>query len=45
MQQITDNNDDSFNGDADEKGNFSRPSHWGSVMMSNKFGICMPSQA
>ena len=35
MQQITDNNDDSFNGDADAKGNFSRGSHWGSVMMAN----------
>ena len=27
MQQIADNNDDSFNRDADEKGNFLRPSH------------------
>ena len=27
MQQIADNNDDGFNRDADEKGNFLRPSH------------------
>ena len=28
MQQVADNNDDSFNRDADKKGNFSRPSYW-----------------
>ena len=33
MQEIADNHDDSFKENIDVKGNFSRPSHWRSVMV------------
>ena len=53
MQQIADNNDDSLKENADEKGNFSRSSHWGRVIGGVWSATCleysstlhMPSQA
>lgn len=38
MQQRADNNNDNFNGDTDEKGNFSRPGHRERVMECIMFG-------